>query len=50
MSISIPQGSAARRLVSCLMITLGAGMVEGSLLVNWAHGNAGGRGFDKSGR
>ena len=26
------------------MITLGAGMVEGSLLVNWAHGNAGGRG------
>ncbi|CAL1142517.1 unnamed protein product [Cladocopium goreaui] len=42
MSISIPQGSAARRLVSCLMITLGAGMVEGSLLVNWAHGNAGG--------
>eukprot|EP00435_Cladocopium_sp_Y103_P075108 s194_g54.t1 len=35
--------SAARRLVSCLMITLGAGMVEGSLLVNWAHANAGGR-------
>ena len=49
--LRIPQGSAARRLVSCLMITLGAGMVEGSLLVNWAHGNAGGRGFsDVAGR
>ena len=36
-------GSAARRLVSCLMITLGAGMLEGSLLVNWAHSAAPGR-------
>eukprot|EP00434_Breviolum_minutum_P019066 symbB.v1.2.016807.t2/scaffold1292.1/size223628/5 len=34
--------SAARRLSSCLLITLGAGMIEGSLLVNWSNSAAAG--------